>query len=79
MENKIIRKPGRPKIFTEEELEELRDLYEYELSCLEEIGLILIENITVNSDSYDEVRDLIRVLRKYYQTQLDEIKPLLKN
>ena len=76
MENKIIRKPGRPKIFTEEEL---RDLYEYELSCLEEIGLILIENITVNSDSYDEIRDLIKVLMKYYQTQLDEIKPLLKN
>ena len=62
-----------------EDLEELRDLYEYELSCLEEIGLILIENITVNSDSYDEIRDLIKVLMKYYQTQLDEIKPLLKN
>ena len=62
-----------------QDLEELRDLYEYELSCLEEIGLILIENITVNSDSYDEVRDLLTVLRKYYQTQLDEIKPLLKN
>ena len=59
MENKIIRKPGRPKIFTEEELEELRYLYEYELSCLEEIGLILIENITVNSYSYDDVQDLI--------------------
>ena len=62
-----------------EDLEELRDLYEYELSCLEEIGLILIENITFNSDSYDEIRDLIKVLMKYYQTQLDEIKPLLKN
>ena len=62
-----------------EDLEELRDLYEYELSCLEEIGVILMENICVNSDSYDEVRDLLTVLRKYYQTQLDEIKPLLKN
>ena len=62
-----------------QDLEELRDLYEYELSCLEEIGLILIENITVNSDSYDEVRNLLTVLRKYYQTKLDEIKPLLKN
>ena len=62
-----------------EDLEELRDLYEYELSCLEEIELILVENICVNSDSYDEIRDLIKVLRKYYRTQLDEIKPLLKN
>ena len=62
-----------------EDLEELRDLYEYELSCLEEIELILMENICVNSDSYDEIRDLIKVLRKYYQTQLDEVKPLLKN
>ena len=62
-----------------EDLEELRDLYEYELSCLEEIGVILMENICVNSDSYDEIRDLIKVLRKYYQTQLDEIKPLIKN
>ena len=62
-----------------QDLEELRDLYEYELSCLEEIGVILMENICVNSDSYDEVRDLLTVLRKYYQTQLDEIKPLLKN
>ena len=62
-----------------QDLEELRDLYEYELSCLEEIGVILMENICFNSDSYDEVRDLLTVLRKYYQTQLDEIKPLLKN
>ena len=60
-----------------QDLEELRDLYEYELSCLEEIGLVLIENI--NSESYDEVRNLLTVLRKYYQTKLDEIKPLLKN
>ena len=62
-----------------EDLEELRDLYEYELSSLEEIELILVENICVNSDSYDEIRDLIKVLRKYYRTQLDEVKPLLEN
>ena len=62
-----------------EDLEELRDLYEFELSCLEEIGVILMENICVKSDSYDEVKDLIRVLRNYYQGQLDEVKPLLEN
>ena len=49
-----------------EDLEELRDLYEFELSSLEEIGLILMENICVNSDSYDEIKDLLKVLRKYY-------------
>ena len=63
----------------EEDLEELRDLYEYELSSLEEIGLILTENICVKSDSYDEIRDLIKVLRKFYRSQLDEIRPLIKN
>ena len=62
-----------------EDLEELRDLYEFELSCLEEIGVILMENICVKSDSYDEVKDLIRVLKKYYQNQLDEIRTLIKN
>ena len=62
-----------------EDLEELRDLYEFELSCLEEIGVILMENICVKSDSYDEIRDLIKVLKKYYQNQLDEIRTLIKN
>ena len=61
------------------DLEELMDSYEYELSCLEEIELLLKENILVESASYDEVKDLIRVLRNYYQGQLDEVKPLLEN
>ena len=61
------------------DLEELMDSYEYELSCLEEIELLLKENILVESASYDEVKDLIRVLRNHYQGQLDEIKTLIKN
>ena len=60
-----------------EVLEELMASYENELSCLEEIELLLTENILVESASYDEVKDLIRVLRNYYQGQLDEVKPLL--
>ena len=62
-----------------EVLEELMDSYENELSCLEEIELLLTENILVESASYDEVKDLIRVLRNHCRTQLDEIKPLIKN
>ena len=62
-----------------EVLEELMDSYENELSCLEEIELLLTENILVESASYDEVKDLIRVLRNHYQGQLDEVKPLLEN
>ena len=60
-----------------EVLEELMASYENELSCLEEIELLLTENILVESASYDEVKDLIRALRNYYQGQLDEVKPLL--
>ena len=60
------------------DLEELMDLYEYELSSLEEIGLLLIENILVESTSYDEIKDLIKVLKNYYEEQLDEVRRLLK-
>ena len=59
------------------DLEELMDFYEYELSSLEEIGLLLIENILVESTSYDEIKDLIKVLKNYYEGQLDEVRPLL--
>ena len=62
-----------------EVLKELRDSCEYELICLEEIELLLNENITVESASYDEVKDLFRVLRNHFQVELDELKTLLEN
>ena len=57
-------------------LEELKDLYEHELKCLDEIDAVLEENVDSNSTSREEIINLIESLKGYYEEQLYEIKTL---